>query len=122
MLVLKTLEYGYGIDTLIDAFALLCKRDLDLELVFADRGRGSERKITVTSNKFGAGRKIVFEGKVVHDHLPEVISSFDVFVALSRTESFGVASGGNGRGLSCCCIRCSGIHRNREIGRVRPYR
>ena len=35
--------------------------------------------------------RIVFEGKIAHDHLPEVIRSFDVFVALSRAESFGVA-------------------------------
>ena len=60
--------------------------------MFADRGRGSEReKLQLQAINLGLAEKIVFEGKVVHDHLPEVISSFDVFVALSRVESFGVA-------------------------------
>ena len=60
--------------------------------MFTDRGRGSEReKLQLQAINWGLAEKIVFEGKVVHDHLPEVISSFDVFVALSRAESFGVA-------------------------------
>lgn len=90
--IVKTLEYGYGIDTLIDAFALLCKRRPDLNLCLRIVGEGSEReKLQLQAINLGLAEKIVFEGKVVHDHLPEVISSFDVFVALSRVESFGVA-------------------------------
>ena len=41
--IVKTLEYGYGIDTLIDAFALLCKRRPDLNLCLRIVGEGSER-------------------------------------------------------------------------------
>ena len=90
--IVKTLEYGYGIDTLIDAFALLCKRRPDLNLCLRIVGEGSEReKLQLQAINWGLAEKIIFEGKVVHDHLPEVISSFDVFVALSRAESFGVA-------------------------------
>ena len=77
---------------MIDAFALLCKRRPDLNLCLRIVGEGSEReKLQLQAINWGLAEKIIFEGKVVHDHLPEVISSFDVFVALSRAESFGVA-------------------------------
>ena len=90
--IVKTLEYGYGIDTLIDAFALLCTRRPDLNLYLRIVGEGSEKeKLQLQAINLGLAERIVFEGKIAHDHLPEVIRSFDVFVALSRAESFGVA-------------------------------
>lgn len=90
--IVKTLEHGYGIDTLIDAFALLCKRRPEKDLYLRIVGEGSElEKLQQRVVKLGISEKVVFEGKVAHHLLPEQIHSFDVFVALSRAESFGVA-------------------------------
>lgn len=90
--IVKTLEHGYGIDTLIDAFALLCKRRPDLDTCLRIVGEGSEReRLQEQVVNLRLSEKVIFEGKIMHEHLPEFIRSFDVFVALSRVESFGVA-------------------------------
>ena len=57
--IVKTLEYGYGIDTLIDAFALLCKRRPDLNLCLRIVGEGSEReKLQLQAINWGLAEKI----------------------------------------------------------------
>ena len=77
---------------MIDAFALLCKRRPDLDTCLRIVGEGSEReRLQEQVVNLRLSEKVIFEGKIMHEHLPEFICSFDVFVALSRVESFGVA-------------------------------
>ncbi len=96
----KTMAYKYGIDTLIDAFALLVKKmqishaDLAARLVLRLVGDGPElddyKKQAV---RLGIAEKVHFVGRVRHARVPEELSKLDIYVALSRldSESFGVA-------------------------------
>jgi len=96
----KTMAYKYGIDTLIDAFALLVKKmqirhaDLAARLVLRLVGDGPAlddyRKQAV---RLGVAEKVHFVGRVPHTRVPEELSKLDIYVALSRldSESFGVA-------------------------------
>jgi glycosyltransferase, family 1 len=90
--IVKTLEYGYGIDILIDAFALFREKYSGINMKLRVVGDGSLReKLEKQAKDLGIGDDIIFEGRVQNHKLPEILSSFDVFVALSRSESFGVA-------------------------------
>ncbi|MFG3502814.1 glycosyltransferase [Pseudomonas sp. NPDC047963] len=96
----KTMASKYGIDTLIDAFALLVNKlqvthvDLANRLMLRLVGGGPEleeyRKRAV---RFGVAEKIEFVGRVPHTQVPEKLAGLDIYVALSRldSESFGVA-------------------------------
>lgn len=96
----KTMAYKYGIDTLIDAFALLVKKmrlshtDLAARLVLRLVGDGPAlddyKKQAV---RLGVAEKVHFVGRVPHTQVPEELSKLDIYVALSRldSESFGVA-------------------------------
>ncbi len=93
---IKGLENQYGIDILIKSFALLNKKLLKhnsqkkifLEIVGAG-SKESELKALVKELKLD--NKIKFLGRIDHKYVPEKLKSFDIFVALSRFESFGVA-------------------------------
>ena len=88
----KTLAHTYGIDTLIEAFALLngCAHlpPCVLRIVGGGPDRGAlERR----AKALGIGDRVEFSGPVPHARVPEALRGFDVFAALSREESFGVA-------------------------------
>lgn len=90
----KTLDHKYGIDTLIDAFALLCIKHPDKKFKLKIAGTGSnETTYRAQVKKLKLEEKVDFSGRVPNDSVPEYISSFDVYLALSRldSESFGVA-------------------------------
>ena len=90
--IVKTLSHGYGIDTLIDAFALLRARRPELSISLRIVGEGKEREqLERQAADLGLSKEISFMGRIANDKLPEVINQFDIFVALSRIESFGVA-------------------------------
>ncbi|MBC5619891.1 glycosyltransferase [Butyricimonas hominis] len=90
--IVKTLEYGYGIDVLIDAFALFRKKYAETSMKLRVVGDGSLRgKLEKQAEDSGVGDDIIFEGRVPNHELPIILNDFDVFVALSRSESFGVA-------------------------------
>lgn len=90
--IVKTLKYGYGIDCLIDAFALLRERRPDLSIELRIVGEGPERnRLQQQAIRLGIEREVSFAGQIENDKLPGVINQFDIFVALSRVESFGVA-------------------------------
>ncbi|MGB9824099.1 MAG: glycosyltransferase family 4 protein [Candidatus Hydrothermia bacterium] len=88
----KSLEKKYGIDTLIESFAILRRRypDLPLKLVIVGDGSEKERLISLAQN-LGIFEDVNFVGHVRNRKVPEFLNSFDIFVALSRLESFGVA-------------------------------
>ncbi|VBB43602.1 Glycosyl transferase group 1 [uncultured Desulfatiglans sp.] len=94
----KAMAYEYGIDTLIHAFALATDKlnnfgqangpFLRLRLV----GNGpqmEEYKLLV--RRLHLSRNVEFVGRVPHSEVPNELAKLDIFVALSRSESFGVA-------------------------------
>ncbi len=88
----KALERVYGIDLLIEAFALVVAQrpSLDLKLRIVGKG-GQQTALERLAKSSGVGDKVTFVGAVPHDRVPEELRKLDVFMALSRAESFGVA-------------------------------
>ena len=88
----KSLKSIYGIDTLIEAFALtvakLSAHNVRLEITGSGPELAALQKLAM---KLGVEDKVVFRGAVKHAQVPQVLSALDVYVALSRSESFGVA-------------------------------
>ncbi|GAA4358671.1 O-antigen biosynthesis protein WlbH [Variovorax defluvii] len=90
----KALKHKYGIDTLIEAFALalqqLKPRALRLEIA----GSGPEEKsLKALAVRLGVAEMVLFHGPVEHERVPALLDRLNIFVALSRldSESFGVA-------------------------------
>lgn len=96
----KTMKPKYGIDTLIEAYAILVERlnssnsvrypELELRLV----GDGEQtHDLQVLAEKLGISDSVNFVGRVPHSQVPQELSKLDIYVALSRldSESFGVA-------------------------------
>lgn len=89
----KALKHEYGIDTLIEAFSILLKdfeSDVSLHLEITGAGVDSQ-KLKDLAGKLGVSKKVTFHGQVPHSKVPEMLARLDVYVALSRSESFGVA-------------------------------
>lgn len=90
----KALEKKYGIDTLIEAFALLKKKTQNELLKLLIVGGGSEEtNLRRLAAELGIEDSAIFAGPVPHNDVPRYINMIDIFVALSRldSESFGVA-------------------------------
>ena len=91
----KTMAHKYGIDTLLEAFALLQKEPgmppCGLRLV----GGGPELETYgIRADYLGIADKVLFVGPVPHAQVPHELREMDIFAALSRydSESFGVAA------------------------------
>lgn len=94
----KTLEWVYGIDVLIQAFA---ESRLRVALVDENASRrmrlliaGVGSKLTALkqlAERCGVSAVTAFVGAIAHADVPTCLSGMDVFCALSRSESFGVA-------------------------------
>ncbi len=94
----KAMEQTYGIDTLIEAFALLHGKLVARGQPLAHRiglrlvGGGSQvSALQRFAEKLGIGDRVSFVGQVPHADVPGEIAKLDIYVALSRQESFGVA-------------------------------
>lgn len=96
----KTMQPKYGIDTLIEAYALLIKSlkakpELDaLELELRLVGGGEQTaELQGLAQQLGVAESVNFVGRVPHTEVPQELAKLDVYVALSRldSESFGVA-------------------------------
>jgi glycosyltransferase involved in cell wall biosynthesis len=94
----KKLEHKYGVDILIRAFANLRDHlatehpDIAeaLRLLIVGDGPLNEELKTLAYER-GIGEFTTFVGKVPHTEVPAYLRTLDVYVAASRTESFGVA-------------------------------
>jgi len=89
----KALEEGYGIDRLLDAFALF-HRDVPPEVQTRLRivGGGSQRgALEKRARHLSIDHLTDFLGPVAPTRVPSILGGFSVYVALSRVESFGVA-------------------------------
>ncbi|MEO8068482.1 MAG: glycosyltransferase [Flavobacteriales bacterium] len=91
----KTLAPKYGVDTLVDAYALLRKRMGDqpkttLRIV----GTGPQMEaLRSQAATLGIAQHVQFVGAVPHNAVPDELRRMAIFCALSRddSESFGVA-------------------------------
>lgn len=94
----KTMKPKYGIDTLIEAFAVLQKAlqnkgelrapKIELRLV----GGGEQTAdLRLLAMRLGVADNVKFIGQVPHAQVPLELAKLDIYVALSRQESFGVA-------------------------------
>lgn len=91
----KTLAHKYGIDTLIEAFALIVQRPGMPVCTLRIVGGGEERgRLEALVAERAAGGKVTFVGPVPHGRVPAELQALDIYVALSRldSESFGVAA------------------------------
>jgi glycosyltransferase involved in cell wall biosynthesis len=95
----KHMENKYGIDTLLEAFALVRKR-LQCEdnpmagrLVLRLVGGGSQiEELKLLTQRLSVADAVVFTGRVPHHQVVRELAKLDIYVALSRLESFGVAT------------------------------
>ena len=95
----KTLAPKYGIDILIRAFALLRQGLLTTDPATAQLlhlrivGGGSQQAGLMQLAKTLDIHQITeFVGQVPHTQVPQELAELDIYVALSRSESFGVAA------------------------------
>jgi glycosyltransferase involved in cell wall biosynthesis len=86
----KTLEKIYGIDYLIEAFSEFNKHYPNSECHIYGKG-SMENELKTLALKLNIIDSVKFMGYVNHDKVPGILNTFDVFCALSREESFGVA-------------------------------
>lgn len=88
----KTLAGEYGIDILIEAFALLVQRPgtEHVRLRIVGGGPDADELMHLVA-KLGIAARVTFVGPVGHERVPDELRELDVFCALSREESFGVA-------------------------------
>lgn len=94
----KTMANQYGIDTLIRAFALLMSRLQQENSLLAARlrlrlvGDGHQmQELQQLASELQISNATEFVGRVPHLQVPKELSKLDIYVALSRLESFGVA-------------------------------
>jgi glycosyltransferase involved in cell wall biosynthesis len=89
----KTLSHGYGIDRLLQAFALFKeKAPPEVDCLLRIVGGGPDRaSLEREARRLGISHITEFVGHVPASALPELLREFSIYVALSRTESFGVA-------------------------------
>jgi glycosyltransferase involved in cell wall biosynthesis len=87
----KKMASKYGIATLIEAFAIAKhKYQGDIELILVGGGP-EEEDLKLLAQKLDVGSYVDFVGLIPHHTVPEYLNSFDIYVALSDSESFGVA-------------------------------
>lgn len=94
----KSMSHIYGIDLLIKSFALVRNKLLLNNANTANRlllrivGGGPQlNELKQLAIDEGIGEVTTFVGKVDHKEVPIELAKLDIFVALSREESFGVA-------------------------------
>jgi glycosyltransferase involved in cell wall biosynthesis len=87
----KTLSPQYGISTLIRAFdyaMTLGMRNTELIIVGGGKQMNELKKLACSLPSF---RQIQFIGPVNHNDVLDYLAKFDIYVALSERESYGVA-------------------------------
>lgn len=90
---IKSLSKTYGIDTLIKSFALLKNEypHLPLKLLIVGDGPLKEQYIEL-SKKLNIFQYTQFIAHVPNNQVPQYLNELDIYVSLSRHESFGVSA------------------------------
>jgi len=86
----KALEHVYGIDRLIEVFTQFNKKYPNSRCLIYGKGTQKDT-LQQQINELGMQNAIILKGFVANNKVPEAIAEFDVYCALSRRESFGVA-------------------------------
>lgn len=92
----KTLGLIYGTDTLLKAFQHVLElpcltQQIKERLVLRIVGGGDIRVFEALSQSLGIADRVQFAGPVAHSEVPGELEKLDIYVALSRYESFGVS-------------------------------
>ncbi len=89
---IKTMHPNYGIDTLINAFGIVKKTlpETKLHLLIVGDGPNRNEYEDIASN-IGIKENTTFLGFINQNDIHNAHNKIDIFVALSRFESFGVA-------------------------------
>ncbi len=97
-----------GVDVLIEALALLKKRE---DWVCVIVGKGPERKsLEALATERGVLNKVRFAGQLPHDELARLLAESHIAVAPSRREGFGIACAEMAAsGLPVVATRCGGL-------------
>jgi glycosyltransferase involved in cell wall biosynthesis len=109
--IVKTLRPRYGIRELILAFHQIADAFPDTRLVIVGGGEQYADLRAMVVN-LGMETRITLTGHVSHEHIPEYLRSFDLFVVSSLTdrESFGVAAvEASATGLPVIASRVGGL-------------
>jgi glycosyltransferase involved in cell wall biosynthesis len=87
----KTLAPKYGISVLIKAFDYAVKLGIANAQLLIVGGGKQQRELQAFADSLPSSQKIKFIGPVKHDEVPRYLTKFDVYVAMSESESYGVA-------------------------------
>jgi len=96
----KSVSPTYGTDLLIKSFSMVYhdllkqNNELSKRLYLKVVGGGSNKylsKMIALARKEGVADRIEFKSHVEHKKISDLLNNFDLYVALSRSESFGVA-------------------------------
>lgn len=89
----KALRNKYGIEFLIQAFALVKKKFKNVDLIIVGKGPLRE-SLEQLSIKLGCAEKTHFIGEISYSQVPEYLGKMHVFVvpSIDESESFGVAA------------------------------
>ena len=79
-----------GVDTLIKAFAEVCKKFPDAKLHVVGDGL-LRRKLEELSGDLGIANNVKFFGALAYEKIPQYLAKADVFVRPSRSEGLGTA-------------------------------
>lgn len=88
----KSLEPVYGVDLLVEAFIRLCGTEDLPQIRLRITGAGTQQhRLEQALRSAGLAHRAFFAGAVPHEQIPAELAELDIYVALSRAESFGVA-------------------------------
>jgi glycosyltransferase involved in cell wall biosynthesis len=87
----KTLAPKYGISVLIKAFDYAVKLGITNAQLLIVGGGDQRKELQALAASLPSSQQIQFIGPVKHDEVPEYLTKFDIYVALSESESYGVA-------------------------------
>lgn len=89
---IKSLESIYGIDILIQAFKKVSDKHKNIDLKLLIVGGGSkDAKLKLLVKELNLENDTIFTGKVEYSKIVQYHNMIDIFVNVSRNESFGVA-------------------------------
>lgn len=89
---IKTLQKNYGIEYLIRAFEIVNKKHPGLSLKLLIVGDGEQREyLEKIVSQLGIKENTIFTGYIEPDKIADYHNMLDIYVAVSLTESFGVA-------------------------------
>lgn len=89
----KTLDYNYGIEYLIEAFSVVLKNhpEKDIKLLLVGSG-GMENELKNLAKGLNVFDKTIFTGQVAYNEVPTYQNMIDLAIFPSKSESFGVSA------------------------------